>query len=418
MSAIKAIKAREILDSQGMPTLQILLWIEDGRSVIVTVPNEWGYNNQLAQVIRDHDDQEFNGFGVKKAVANVNQTIAPQLLGSSVLQQGEIDKKLLMLDHTQDKSFLGANSILGVSMAVAKAGALSVGLPLYQYIQKKYQLTEYASIPNCIYGLINGGDFGNDNLDFQEFELIPASHVSFERSITMASTLKQKIKNIIETKGGSVCSGPIGGFLPRMNKNADVYELILEAIKDSQYTFAQDIFFGLDAAADGLATDGHYQLRDKQDKYSSKDLLDFYKTLREKYKTIYLEDPFSDSDKKHWQKITEDLGATTRIVGDEFLKGSLEKTQQAVQEKTCNAIGIKLLDRGTISETMQLIKVAKDAEWSVIVSEHSGETNETFIVDLAVGVGADYVKFGPPNRGERVAKYNRLIEINEEIQPE
>lgn len=417
MSNILAIKAREILDSQGYPTLQVTLWIEDGRSVIIAVPNEMGYESEQAVVILDADDQEFNGKGVKKAVANVNQIMAPQLLGQSTLQQGPIDKKLLQLDGTPNKSKLGANAILGVSMAVLKAGALVAGLPLYAYIQQKYQLTDFVSIPSCIYDLINGGDFGNDNLDFQEFEMIPASHVSFERSLAMASTIKQKIRDVIETKGGSVCSGPIGGYLPRMNSNSEVFELILEAIKTTSYTFAQDIFFGLDAAANGFSSDHNYSLRDKPDNYSAKELASFYKSIRERYKTIYLEDPFADNDEKAWQQITKDLGATTRIVGDEFIKGNLKRLKRAIKNKTCNAISVKLLDRATVSETLQLIKTAKDADWSVIISEHSGETNDALIVDLAVGIGADYVKFGPPNRGERVAKYNRLIEINEEINP-
>ncbi len=418
MSNIRAIKAREILDSQGMPTLEVILWIEDGRSVIITVPNEWGYDNDRAKVIRDHDNQEFNGFGVKKTVETINKTIAPELLGMATIQQGPIDKKLLALDGTSDKSKLGTNAILGVSMATAKAGALSVNLPLYAYFQQKYQLTDYLVLPNCIYDLINGGDFGNDNLDFQEFELIPASHVSFERSLAMASTLKQKIKDVIETKGGSVCTGPIGGYLPRMGSNSDVFELMLEAIKTTSFTFAQDIFFGLDAAANGLTVNNRYQLRDKPDNYSDKELLSFYKTLRERYKTIYIEDPFSEDDEKSWQEITDSMGKTTRIVGDELFRGSIKAIEKAIKKETCNAISVKLLDRGTISETMQIIKLAKEADWSLIISEHSGETNDSYIVDLAVGVGADYVKFGPPNRGERVAKYNRMIAINEELNPE
>ncbi|KUK79150.1 MAG: Enolase, partial [Microgenomates bacterium 39_7] len=288
---------------------------------------------------------------------------------------------------------------------------------IYSYIQQKYQLTELTSIPSCIYPLITGGDFGNDNLDFQEYELIPASHVSFERSLTMASTIREKIQEVIEAKGGSVCTGPTGGFLPRMNNNSDVFELFLEAIKTTQYTFAQDLFFGLDAAADSLALDDSYRLRDKSDRYQPKDLMDFYRSLRERYKTIYLEDPFGGHDEKSWQSITENIGNTTKIVADEFILSDKEKLEKAIKHKHANALCIKLLDKGTISETLQIAKIARDAEWTIVVSEHSGETNETLLTDLAVGIGADYVKLGPPNRGERIAKYNRLIEINEEINP-
>ena len=417
MSTIRAIKAREVLDSQGFPTIQLFLWIEDGRSVVVTSPNEWAYISEEAVVIRDNDDQEFNGKGVKKVVESINKEIGPKLLGMPVISQGEIDKTIIEFDGTAEKSRLGANALLAISMAVLKAGALSTNLPLYSYIQQKYQLTEFLSIPNCIYPLITGGDFGNDNLDFQEFELIPASHVSFNRSLTMASTIREKIQEVIETRGGSVCTGPTGGFLPRMNSNSEAFELFLEAIKTTKYTFAQDIFFGLDAAADTIVADDNYKLRDKPDRYSAKDLADYYKSLRERYKTIYLEDPFVSSDEKSWQQITEKIGATTKIVADESIQSNQEKLKKAIKNKTANAVSVKLLDRGTISETLQLIKIAKEAEWAVIVSEHSGETNETLLADLAVGVGADYAKLGPPNQGERVAKYNRLIEINEEISP-
>lgn len=416
MSNIRAIKAREILDGQGLPTLEIFLWIEDGRSVVVTVPNEWNYENPKAIVNKDNDEQEFNGKGVKTAVTNINQTIAPSLIGKSCLQQGEIDKSLLMMDGTANKSKLGANVLLGISMANLKAGALASNLPLYSYIQQKYQLTDFLSIPSCIYPVINGGDFGNNNLDFQEFELIPASHVTFQQSITMASSIKEKIKEVIETKGGSVCTGPLGGYLPRMNSNAEVFELLLEAIKLTRYTFAQDVFFGLDAAADDLISEDHYRLRDKADRYNASDLIKFYSDLRDKYKTIYLEDPFYSQDEKSWQNITEQLGSTTKIVGDEYIRGDKEKLAKAIKQKTCNSLSVKLLDFGTISETLKAVKVAKEASWTTVVADHSGETNDSLIADLAVGIGADYAKLGPPNRGERIAKYNRLIAIHEELE--
>ncbi len=415
MSKIAAIKAREILDSQGLPTLQIFLWIEDGRSVATTVPNEWSYDNPQAAVSRDNDNQEFNGLGVKQAVTTINETIAPQLLNLSCIQQGAIDQSLLEIDGTGNKSKLGANTTLGLSMAVLKAGALSTNLPLYSYISQKYQLTDYLSIPNCVYSLINGGEFGNGNLDFLEFEIIPASHVSFHQSITIASTLKQKIREVIDTKGGSVCIGSQGGYLPRMNSNSDVFELLLEAIKVSNYTFAQDVFFGLNANADDLIIDNGYRLRDKPDKYSADDLLKLYSQLREKYKTIYLEDPFDSGDEKSWQKITNQLGTTTNIVGDGLIRGDKDKLSTAIKKNTCNSFCIKTLDFGTISETIFAINLIKEAELSCIIADHSGETNDTLTVDLAVGVGADYVKFGPPNRGEKIVKYNRLIEINEEL---
>jgi len=415
MSTIRAIKARETLDGRGIPTLEVIVWIQDGRSVIVSVPTDLTYTSHQAKALRDNDQQEFNGMGVKKAIQNVNEVIGPQLLGMSTMQQAQVDQKLLQLDTSKDHSQLGANALLGVSMAVMKAGALSVNLPLYSYIQQKYQLSDYARIPSCIYNIIDGGNFGNGNLDFQEFQIIPASHINFPTSIAMASTIKQKMIDVIESKGGNVCTGPLGGFLPRMNSNKNVFELILEAVKTTTYTYAQDVFFGFDAAADDFATDSKYNLRDQQNSYSADSLLEFYSNIRESYKTIYVEDPFVRKDSKAWQKITKNMGATTKIAADHLLSGDLEELKKSIKDKVANTLVVKLLNRATISETIQLIKVAQDANWSVVISQHPGETNEDFLVDLAVGVGANYVKFGPPNRGEKIAKYNRMIRIQEEV---
>ncbi len=415
MSTIRAIKARETLDGRGIPTLEVIVWIQDGRSVIISVPTDLTYASAQAKALRDNDQQEFNGMGVKKAIKNVNEVIGPQLLNMDTMQQAQIDQKLLQLDSSKDHSQLGANALLGVSMAVMKAGALSVNLPLYSYIQQKYQLSDYARIPSCIYNIVDGGSFGNGNLDFQEFHIIPASHINFPASIAMASTIKQKMIDVIESKGGNVCTGPLGGFLPRMNSNKNVFELILEAVKTTSYTYAQEVFFGFDAAADDFATDSKYNLRDQQDAYSADSLLEFYSNIRESYKTIYIEDPFVRKDSKAWQKITKNMGSTTKIAADHLLSGDLNELKKSIKENSANTLVIKLLNRATISETIQLIKTAQDANWSVVISQHPGETNEDFLVDLAVGVGANYVKFGPPNRGEKIAKYNRMIRIQEEV---
>ncbi|MBD3250638.1 MAG: hypothetical protein GF381_03665 [Candidatus Pacebacteria bacterium] len=415
MSSIQALQARQILDGMGQPTIELIIWLDDGRSVLTSVPTQQFYEPDHAKKLRDNDNGHFFGQGVNQAVTTINQQIAPQLIGRSPIKQTEIDQVLVDLDGTQDKSKLGANTILAVSQAALKAGALSVNLPTYSYVQQKYQLVDYLAVPNCIYDLIHGGELGRDNLDLREFELIPASHLDFPQSLNIASTVRQKIKEVISAKGGHLYESVAGGLLPKLNSNADVFELILEAVKATNFTFAQDLFFGIDSAADDLATDSKYKLRDKPDFYSTKELIDYYKSIRERYKVIYLEDPFSSKDLKGWQKFTQELGDTTRIAADRLHKGHLDTVQKLIKQQAANSIVIKPLDAGTISETMHLIKLAKDADWQVIIGQESGETTDDFLADLAVGIGADYVKFGAPVRGEKVSKYNRLLHIHQEI---
>lgn len=415
MSSIQALKARQILDGMGQPTIELIIWLDDGRSVLTSVPTQQFYQTEHAKKIKDQDKEHFFGQGVMTAVNNINQIIAPELVGRSPINQTEIDQTLVNLDGTGNKSKLGANSILAVSQAALKAGALSVNLPTYSYIQQKYRLIDYLAVPNCIYDLIHGGELGRDNLDIKEFELIPASHLEFPKSLDIAATIRQKIKDVISSKGGHLYESVAGGLLPKLNANTDVFELMLEAIKTTNFTFAQDIFFGIDSAADNLNTDSKYKLRDKADFYSSKELIDYYKNIRENYKVIYFEDPLAAKDKKGWKKFTQELGETTRVAADRLHKGHLETVQKLIKEETANSLVIKPLDAGTISETMHLIKLAKDAQWQVIISQQSGETNDDFLADLAVGIGADYVKFGAPVRGEKVSKYNRLLHIHQEI---
>lgn len=416
MSMIQAIRARQILNGLGQPSIEVIIWLDDGRSVVSSVPTQPFYNPEHAHKITDGNNDHFLGLGVQKAIKTINQEIAPQIEGQSPLKQTNLDQILVDLDGTQNKTKLGANTILAVSKAAFKAGALSVNLPLYSYLQQKYELTDYLAIPNCIFDLIHGGELGNDNLDFREFEVIPASHIDFPQALNIAFMIREKIKDTILAKGGKYSESMTGGLLPRLNANADVFELILEAIKTTNLTFAQDLFFGLDAAADNFTHDSKYSLRDKADHYSSKELINFYKNIRETYKVIYLEDPLSSRDHKSWENFTQELGETTRIAADMLLKGSVPEVKKAVKKQTANSLVIKPLDVGTISETMQLIKMAKDNNWQVVISKEPGETVDDFIADLAVGVGADYVKFGPPVRGENTNKYNRFIHIHQELQ--
>lgn len=416
MPTIQGMYAREILDSRGLPTIECTLWLDNGGIVATSVPTGTSVGKFEAKELRDNDPNRMLGKGVLQAAQNINTIIAPQLIGKDAVQQEEIDQLLIQLDGSPDKSKLGANAILAVSQAVMKAGALCSNYPLYYYTQQKYGLTTDLFIPNCIYTVVNGGDHGADNLDIQEFEIIPASHIDFPSSLNMAMTLFYKLEEVLTIKGAIHSTGLVGGFTPNLYSNSDVFEILVETIKASPYTFAQDLFFGVDVAASELYINGKYQLKDKAQGYTNKELLEYYKKLRSLYHVFYIEDPFREDDLAEWKTITEEIGETTKVVGDSLLATNRDKLTLAIKDKTCNAILVKPNQVGTISETIEVIRLAKQNNIQVVVSHRSGETNDDFIADFAVGVGADYVKFGPPNRGERIAKYNRLSQIYTEIE--
>lgn len=415
MSVIKNIIAKEILDARGLPTIECTLWLDDERSVTTSVPSGTSTGKYEAKELRDNDASRMMGKGVLQAVANVNTVLAPQLIGKDPTNQTDLDQLMVNLDGTKDKSKLGANAILVCSQAILKAGALASHVPLYLYIQQKYQLTEKLMIPTCIFSMIEGGKHGAENLDIQEFEIIPASHVDYPAAINMAVTIYQKIKEVLMMKGAIHSTGLNGGFTPNLFNNTDAFEIIIESIKATPYTFAQDVFLGADMSAATFHEAGKYSLKDKSQALSSKELAKYYKTLKDLYHVFYIEDPFQEDDEAAWKEFTADINSSGMIVADKLLVTSLERTTRAITEKLCNSITVKPNQTGTVSETIQVIKLAKDSGWQVICSHRSGETNDDFIADLAVGTGVQYVKFGPPNRGERVAKYNRLSIINEEM---
>jgi len=415
MALIYALQAREVFDGRGWPTIELVLWLNNGFSVITTVPSAISSGENDSVELRDHD-LRMGGLGVQKAINNINQIIAPRLIGKEVLKQREIDQLLINLDGTTNKKKLGANAILAVSQAVLKAGALSVSLPLYQYIHKKYKLTAELNIPNCIITALDGGAHGGKNLDFREFLIIPASHLSFDKSMEMAAVIKQKLEELLISKGAIHSIGATGGFSPNLYKNSDAFELLIEAIRQTPYNFAQDVFFGLNAAAYDTYEAAKYRIRDNNEGMSGAELLAFYKKMRESYKLIYLEDPFVANDEIYWQEIGRDLGKTTTIAACNSISSRASLIQKGIKNSNFNAVAIKSNHLGTISEMMESIKLIKDNKLDLIISHSSGETNETLIADLAVAVGANQVKFGPLNRGERIVKYNRLLEINRELQ--
>jgi enolase len=416
MPSIQYVYAREILDARGLPTVECQLWLDSGIKVTASVPSGTSKGKYEAKELRDSDPNHMVGQGVLNAVNNVNQVIAPAIVGQDPANQENIDQILINLDGTPDKSKLGANAILSVSIAVLKAAAATSGLSLYSYIQQRYQLTDSYAIPTGIYNFIDGGKHGAANLDIQEFQIIPASHINYADSLNMAVTLYSKLREVLASKGAVHSTGLNGGFTPNLFSNTDAFEILIETTRASVYTFAQDLFLGTDMAATELFDNGKYTIRDKSKSYSSQEMIAYYQQLKNTYNIFYLEDPFQEDDWKSWQQLTAEIGSTSLIVGDSLLVTNLEKLKKAIEQKTCNTILVKPNQAGTITETIEVIKTAQAANWQVVISHRSGETNDTFIADFAVGVGANYMKFGPPHRGERVAKYNRLLEIYGELE--
>ncbi|MBW7956017.1 phosphopyruvate hydratase [Patescibacteria group bacterium] len=410
MPTIQNIFAREILDGRGQPTVECSIWLDNGVYAISSAPSGTSVGKYEALDLHDQE-QRMLGMGVTKAVNNINTVIAPALKGKDPTDQEGIDAALVALDGTEKRTKLGGNAMIAVSQVVMKAAALAGGVPLYYYIWQKYQLASSLFIPTCIYTMINGGSHGATNLDFQEFQIVPASHLDFIQSLEMATLLFQKLEEVLIAKGAIHSVGLDGGYAPNLYNNTDAFEILIETIKNSPYTYIQDLFFGVDVAASEFFNAGKYSLKDKSQPYSPRDLIEYYKNMRKLYHVFAIEDPFQEDDWQSWKDITLELGETSTIIGDNLLVGNKTRTQKAIQEKACNAILIKPNQVGTISETIEVIKMAQAAQWQIVVSHRSGETNDDFIADFAVGVNANYVKFGPPNRGERISKYNRLLQV-------
>lgn len=415
MSTIKVIYAREILDSRGIPTVESQIWLDDGRYVSSSVPSGTSTSKKEAFELRDNDLSRMAGKGVWSAVNNVNDIIAPALVGKDPVNQTELDQIMVDLDGTKNKSKLGANAILSVSQAIAKAGAISQGIPLYKYFQQKYQLIPQPKIPTVIYGIINGGEHGADNLDIQEFQIIPASHIPFSTSLSIAVSLYQKLLEVLISKGAIHSVGLVGGFAPNLYNNTDAFEILIETIKATPYTFAQDVFFGVDVEAASFFSSGKYNLKDKSQPNDPGDMLNYYKTLRQQYHVFYIEDPFEEEDWKSWSQLTSEIGDTTTIAADTLVSTNPELIKKAIKQQSCNAIIIKPNQVGTISEAISAFQLAKEANMTTICSHRSGETNDDFLADFSAGLGFDYARFGPPNRGERVAKYNRFLQIETQL---
>lgn len=418
MPKIQSIYAREILDSRGNPTIETTVWSDNGHGAVASIPSGASTGRLEAFELRDGDPHRFDGLGVLKACANVNQIISKYLIGQDPLKQNNLDQILLNLDGTQNKSKLGANAILSVSQACFELGASCAEMPTFEYTSQKYGFGSPSAthLPTPIFNLINGGKHGAGNLDFQEFHCIPSSRKSFSQSLEMGSELYHLLKKTLIEKKATSSVGDEGGYAPNLASNTDAVELLVETIDSSSYKLNEDLYLGLDVAATTLYQSGKYKISDVKDPLTGPQLSDFLIDLSRKYSLLSIEDPFDQDAWEDWENFTASLGKQLMILGDDLLVTNRSRLQEAIKRSACNAILVKPNQIGTISETVAVIKLAKASNFSVVVSHRSGDTDEDFLADFAVGVGADFVKFGAPGRGERVAKYNRLLFIQEYLE--
>jgi len=418
LTTISCVKAREILDSRGIPTVEAACLLNNGMISVTSVPAGASTGTHEALELRDSQDPRYQGKGVLTAVSNVNTILGPAIYGMDPTRLYDIDQKLINLDGTENKTKYGANAILAVSMAVTKAGALAQNLSLFkwiEYLAKGLGINPKVHIPTPLFNMINGGLHGAGNLDFQEFHVSPASSKTFSEGLRIGAEIYIAIGENLEKRGAIHSVGDEGGYAPNLFTNADAFELLVDSIKSTNYQVGRDIFFGLDVAANTFYKNGEYVIRDKSSPLNEEQLIEFYKTLNSQYRLANLEDPFYEDEWSSWKKIQEIFGDQITIIGDDLLVTNPKRVEKAIKEKACNGILVKPNQIGTITETLKVIKMSRDAGWKVIVSHRSGETNDWLIADFGVGVGADYVKFGAPSRGERVAKYNRLLAIEHEL---
>ena len=405
---IKDIHAREILDSRGNPTVEVDVTLENGVIGRASVPSGASTGTREALELRDGDNSRFNGKGVLKAVGNVNGPIRDLLIGMDAYDQRSIDYKMINLDGTKTKSNLGANAILGVSMAVLKASAISNKLPLYRYVGKGEQL------PVPMMNILNGGAHATNNLDFQEYMIIPQRDTIKER-IRVGSEVFHSLKKVLNEKEYSTGVGDEGGFAPDLKSNSEGFELIVEAIKKAGYTPGVDVSLGIDVAASEFYHDGIYDLKGENRKLNLNELLDYYEELVNKYPIITIEDPVYEDDFEGFKLITERLGNKIQLVGDDLFVTNKEYLQKGIDMHAGNAILIKVNQIGTITETLETIELARNNGYKTVISHRSGETEDTTIASLAVGLNLGQIKTGSMSRTDRICKYNELIRIEEEL---
>ena len=411
MSSIEAIKAREILDSRGNPTVEVEVELLDGTVGRAAVPSGASTGKYEAVELRDNDRCRYGGLGVLKAINHIHNQIAPELIGMSALEQTAIDSKLIELDGTANKSHLGANALLGVSLAVAHAGANFLGIPLYRYLGG----ATANLLPVPMMNVLNGGKHALNSTDFQEFMIVPIGATTFSQALQIGVEIYQSLKQVINEKGLNTNVGDEGGFAPALTSNKEAIELILVAIKLAGYKAGKDCFLALDPAASHFYQDGNYILSREDVTLNSGEMIDYYIRWVSDYPIISIEDGLAEDDWTGWLFLNAALGKKVLLVGDDLYATNLERLNRGITEKTSNSILIKPNQIGTLTETLACIKRAQQVGWTAIISHRSGETEDTTIADLAVAANVGLIKAGAPCRSERVAKYNRLLRIEEEL---
>jgi len=411
MTTITDIFAREILDSRGNPTVEVDVVLEDGTLGRAAVPSGASTGIYEAIELRDGDSDRYLGKGVLQAVENVNTVIAPEIVGMDALDQVGIDRAMLEIDGTMNKEKLGANAILGVSMAVAKAAAGSLAMPLYQYLGG-FNAKE---LPVPMMNILNGGQHADNNVDIQEFMIMPVGAESFAGALRMNTEIYHSLKKVLKGRGLSTAIGDEGGFAPNLSSNEEAFQVIIEAIKKAGYQPGKQVFLAVDAAASSFYEDGKYNLAGEGIIKSAEEMVDYYEEMVNKYPIISIEDGLAEDDWDGWALMTERLGSRIQIVGDDLFVTNTERLRQGIANKTANSILIKVNQIGTLTETFDTMEMAKRAGYTCVVSHRSGETEDATIADIVVAVNAGQIKSGAPARTDRVAKYNQLLRIEEEL---
>ena len=409
MAVITDVYAREIMDSRGNPTVEVEVYLEDGTIGRAAVPSGASTGQFEAVELRDSESSRYLGKGVLQAVANVNDIIGPAILGFDASEQVAIDGVMIELDGTPNKAKLGANAILGVSMAVAHAAAESYDLPLFQYLGG----TNAKELPVPMMNILNGGAHADNNVDIQEFMIMPIGASSFMEALRYCAEVYHTLKGVLKAKGLATGVGDEGGFAPNLGSNEEALQVITEAIEKAGLVVGKDIVFAIDAASSEFYKDGKYHLAGEGKVKTAAEMVEYYAELCEKYPIYSIEDGLAEEDWKGWKLLTDRLGKTVQLVGDDLFVTNTERLSRGIKEDTANAILIKVNQIGTLTETFDAIEMAKRAGYTAVISHRSGETEDSTIADIAVAVNAGQIKTGAPARSERVAKYNQLLRIED-----
>ena len=408
---IKNIKAREILDSRGNPTVEVDVFLENGVFGRAAVPSGASTGEHEAAELRDNDKSRYSGKGVLNAVNNVNNEINKTLIGTDVNDQTKIDNTLINLDGTQNKSRLGANAILGVSLASARAASTVNDIPLYQHLGT----TNEFIMPVPMMNILNGGSHANNTVDIQEFMIFPFGASTFSEALRIGTEIFHKLKSELHKKGLNTAVGDEGGFAPNLSSNEEAIEIILKSIEKAGYKPGEEVFLALDVAASELYENGEYNLMSENKAFSSSEMTSYLESLVEKYPIISIEDGLDENDWDGWKNLTKNLGQNVQIVGDDLTVTNITRLQKAIDNKSMNSILIKLNQIGTLSETIQAVELARKVNYGAVISHRSGETEDTFIADLSVAMGMGQIKTGSISRSDRVAKYNQILRIEEHL---